>query len=151
MPLSPIPQATPRVNRHSQNLPQSFFACPAEQVASELIGYLLVKRQPSGVMLLGAIVEMDGYCQSVATNPMISPLSLLFAIRPCRHHPLVRGGQLNAIFTIIRRRLDYARYDYPYHQRQHQANRRSNSPKNRPDEKSICLFVLFPCNRVDKH
>jgi len=34
-------------------LPQTFFARPAEQVAPELIGCLLVKRQPNGELLWG--------------------------------------------------------------------------------------------------
>ncbi len=45
-------------------LPQSFFARPAEQVAPELIGCLLVKRQPSGELLWGVIVETEAYSQS---------------------------------------------------------------------------------------
>jgi hypothetical protein len=44
-------------------LPQSFFARPAEQVAPELIGCLLVKRQPSGELLWGVIVETEAYSQ----------------------------------------------------------------------------------------
>ena len=47
----------------SQHLPQSFFARPAEQVAPELIGCLLVKRQSSGEMLRGVIVETEAYSQ----------------------------------------------------------------------------------------
>ena len=42
-----------------QSLPQSFFARPAEQVAPDLIGCLLVKRQPSGALLWGVIVETE--------------------------------------------------------------------------------------------
>jgi DNA-3-methyladenine glycosylase len=42
----------------------SFFARPAEEVAPELIGCLLVKRQPSGELLWGVIVETEAYCQS---------------------------------------------------------------------------------------
>jgi DNA-3-methyladenine glycosylase len=45
-------------------LPQSFFARPAEQVAPELIGCLLVKRGPGEVLLWGVIVETEAYCQS---------------------------------------------------------------------------------------
>ena len=46
-----------------QSLPQSFFARPAEQVAPDLIGCLLVKRQPSGDLLWGVIVETEAYSQ----------------------------------------------------------------------------------------
>jgi DNA-3-methyladenine glycosylase len=44
-------------------LPQSFFARPAEVVAPELIGCLLVKRQPKGELLWGLIVETEAYSQ----------------------------------------------------------------------------------------
>lgn len=52
------PQRTP------QHLPPSFFARPCEQVAPELIGCLLVKRQPNGELLWGVVVETEAYCQS---------------------------------------------------------------------------------------
>ncbi len=45
------------------HLPKSFFARPAEQVAPELIGCLLVKRQADGVLLWGVIVETEAYSQ----------------------------------------------------------------------------------------
>ncbi|MFZ9281052.1 MAG: DNA-3-methyladenine glycosylase, partial [Prochlorococcaceae cyanobacterium] len=45
-------------------LPTSFFARPAEQVAPDLIGCLLVKRQPDGELFWGVIVETEAYCQS---------------------------------------------------------------------------------------
>jgi DNA-3-methyladenine glycosylase len=44
-------------------LTKSFFARPAEQVAPELIGCLLVKRQASGELLWGVIVETEAYSQ----------------------------------------------------------------------------------------
>ena len=47
----------------SQHLPQSFFARPAEVVAPELIGCLLVKRQVDGELLWGVIVETEAYSQ----------------------------------------------------------------------------------------
>ena len=46
-----------------QPLPQSFFARPAEQVAPELIGCLLVKCQANGELLWGVIVETEAYSQ----------------------------------------------------------------------------------------
>jgi DNA-3-methyladenine glycosylase len=61
--LGLIPQATPIATNPSQHLPQSFFARPAEQVAPELIGCLLVKRQPTGELLWGVIVETEAYSQ----------------------------------------------------------------------------------------
>ena len=59
-----IPQATPIAITPSQHLLQSFFARPAEQVAPELIGCLLVKHQASGELLWGVVVETEAYCQS---------------------------------------------------------------------------------------
>ena len=58
-----IPQATPIATTSSKHLPQSFFARPAEVVAPELIGCLLVKRQPTGELLWGVIVETEAYSQ----------------------------------------------------------------------------------------
>ncbi len=45
-------------------LQPSFFARPAELVAPELIGCLLLRRLPSGALLWGVIVETEAYCQS---------------------------------------------------------------------------------------
>jgi len=45
------------------DLPQSFVARPAEQVAPELIGCLLVKRQAAGELLWGVLVETEAYSQ----------------------------------------------------------------------------------------
>jgi DNA-3-methyladenine glycosylase len=60
--LSTTPIATPIATKPSHHLPQSFFARPAEQVAPELIGCLLVKRQ-AGELLWGVIVETEAYSQ----------------------------------------------------------------------------------------
>jgi len=56
-------QATLIATTHSQHLPPSFFARPAEQVAPELIGCLLVKRQLKGELLWGVIVETEAHLQ----------------------------------------------------------------------------------------
>ena len=61
--MNSITKATPIATNPSQHLPQSFFCRPAEQVAPELIGWLLVKRQPSGELLWGVIVETEAYSQ----------------------------------------------------------------------------------------
>ncbi len=45
-------------------LPISFYRRPAEVVAPELIGCILVKRQPNGSNLFGFIVETEAYSQS---------------------------------------------------------------------------------------
>jgi len=58
-----ISQATPIATKTLSALPPSFFARPAEQVAHELIGCLLVKRQPKGELLLGVFVETEAYSQ----------------------------------------------------------------------------------------
>jgi len=54
-----IPIATPIATKPFPALPQSFFARPAEQVAPELIGCLLVKRQEDGSLLWGVVVETE--------------------------------------------------------------------------------------------
>ena len=61
--LPPSTQATPIATKALPVLPQSFFARPAEQVAPDLIGCRLVKRQPSGALLCGVIVETEAYSQ----------------------------------------------------------------------------------------
>ena len=53
----------PRFSAAVLPLSQSFFARPAELVAPELIGCLLVKRQPNGKHLWGVIVETEAYSQ----------------------------------------------------------------------------------------
>jgi len=52
-----------QMTRSPGHLPPSFFARPAEQVAPELIGCLLVKRQEGGELLWGVIVETEAYSQ----------------------------------------------------------------------------------------
>ena len=56
-------KAIPIATTLSQTLPQPFFARPAEVVAPELIGCLLVKRQPSGELPWGVILETEAYSQ----------------------------------------------------------------------------------------
>jgi len=56
-------KATPIATTTTQHLLQSFFARPAEQVAPELIGCLLVKCQADGVLLWGVVVETEAYSQ----------------------------------------------------------------------------------------
>ena len=58
------PPAAPIATQPLPALPQSFFARPAQAVAPELIGCLLVKRQAKGELLWGVIVETEAYCQS---------------------------------------------------------------------------------------
>ena len=63
MPSASSSKATPIATKSSQHLPQSFFARPAELVAPDLIGCLLVKRQADGELLWGVIVETEAYSQ----------------------------------------------------------------------------------------
>jgi len=58
MPMAPAP-----ITKDFPALPQSFFARPAEVVAPDLIGCLLVKRQDDGSLLWGVIVETEAYSQ----------------------------------------------------------------------------------------
>jgi len=57
------PQATPIATKTLPALPQFFFARPAELVAPDLIGCLLVKRQEDGSLTWGVIVETEAYSQ----------------------------------------------------------------------------------------
>jgi 3-methyladenine DNA glycosylase Mpg len=49
-------------------LPHDVFARPAEVVAPDLIGCLLVQRQPDGELLWGVILETEVYFQQEPTN-----------------------------------------------------------------------------------
>ena len=60
-PATPI--AIQRITQDFPTLPKSFFCRPAEVVGPELIGCLLVKRQLSGELLWGVIVETEAYSQ----------------------------------------------------------------------------------------
>ena len=63
---SPTAIATPIATTSIQDLPflsRAFFCRPAEKVAPELIGCLLVKHQPTGELLWGVIVETEAYSQ----------------------------------------------------------------------------------------
>jgi len=55
--------STPIATTLSQHLPPPFFARPAELVAPELIGFLLVKRHTNGELLWGVVVETEAYSQ----------------------------------------------------------------------------------------
>ncbi len=59
---TPSPPAIP--SAAATVLPTAFFARPAEVVGPELIGCLLVKRQPDGAPLWGVIVETEAYSQA---------------------------------------------------------------------------------------
>ena len=61
--ISDLIQSHPHSHHALPPFPPSFFARLAEQVAPELIGCLLVKRQPNGELLWGVIVETEAYSQ----------------------------------------------------------------------------------------
>ena len=61
--ISGLTKATPIATTPSKHLSQSFFCRPADVVAPELIGCLLVKRQAEGELLWGVLVETVAYCQ----------------------------------------------------------------------------------------
>jgi DNA-3-methyladenine glycosylase len=63
-PIPALPATIPAPPPSFPALPLSFFARPAEVVAPELIGCLLVKRQPEGGPLWGVIVETEAYSQA---------------------------------------------------------------------------------------
>jgi DNA-3-methyladenine glycosylase len=56
--------ANPKATKLPKHLTQSFFARLAEEVAPELIGCLLVKRQADRELLWGVIMETEAYCQN---------------------------------------------------------------------------------------
>ena len=61
--ISPIPPIATTPIQDLPGLPRAFFYRPAEEVAPELIGCLLVKREAGGKLLWGVIVETEAYSQ----------------------------------------------------------------------------------------
>ncbi len=59
----PLPEPL-RVEPLTAPLPPAFFSRPAEQVAPELVGCLLVRRFEADRLLWGMVVETEAYCQS---------------------------------------------------------------------------------------
>jgi len=82
-------QATPIATTPSLHLLPSFFARPAEQVAPELIGCLLVKRQADAELVWGVVVETEAYsqeepaCHGHRRRTPSTPLNPPPASRPC--------------------------------------------------------------------
>ena len=91
-------------------LPRSFFCRPAERVAPELIGCLLVKRQPTGELLWGVIVETEAYCQSEPAchgHRRRSPSNdTLFAEPGCFY--VYRSYGIHHCVNVVTGRLDWA-------------------------------------------
>ena len=59
--LSALPKATPLATKSITALRHAFFYRPAEVVAPALIGCRLVKRQPSGALPWGLVVDKGMY------------------------------------------------------------------------------------------
>ena len=59
-----MPQLASRACHEPPALSRRFFSRPAEVVASALVGCLLVRRQSSGDLLWGVIVETEAYTQA---------------------------------------------------------------------------------------
>jgi DNA-3-methyladenine glycosylase len=91
-------------------LPQSFFARPAEVVAPELIGCLLVKRQEGGELLWGVIVETEAYSQD---DPAChgyrrrSPANETLFGEPGRFYVYVSYG-IHHCVNVVTHRADWA-------------------------------------------
>jgi len=64
--------ATPPITQDFPALPLSFFCRPAEMVGPELVGCRLVKRQESGELLWGVIVETEAYSHQSNLRGMAS-------------------------------------------------------------------------------
>ena len=62
-PALAIPVATQPITKGFPALPHGFFCRPAEVVAPDLLGCMLVKRQEGGELLWGVIVETEAYSQ----------------------------------------------------------------------------------------
>jgi len=77
--LKATPIATQPITYHCQALPASFFARPAQVVASELIGCLLVKRQANSVLLWEVVVETEAYSQEEPACHGYRPLTSILA------------------------------------------------------------------------
>jgi hypothetical protein len=87
-------------------LPKPFFARPAEQVAPELIGCLLVKRQPDGELLWGVFVETEAYSQAEPAchgHRRRSPSNETLFVEPGRFYVYVSYGIHNRVKRLASR------------------------------------------------
>jgi len=91
-------------------LPKAFFARPAEQVAPELIGCLLVKRQADGELLWGVMVETEAYCQSEPAchgHRRLSPSNETLFGEPGRFYVFVSYG-IHHCVNVVTGRAEWA-------------------------------------------
>jgi len=91
-------------------LSPDFFARAAEQVAPELIGCLLVKREPADGLLWGVIVETEAYCQSEPAchgHRRRSPSNETLFGEPGRFYVYVSHG-IHHCVNVVTDRADWA-------------------------------------------
>ena len=102
--------ATPIAADHPPALSRSFFVRPCELVAPDLIGCLLVKRQPSGELLWGVIVETEAYSQSEPAchgHRRRSPSNETLFGEPGRFYVTVSYG-IHHCVNVVTHRSDWA-------------------------------------------
>jgi len=102
--------ATPIAADHPPALSRSFFVRPCELVAPDLIGCLLVKRQPSGELLWGVIVETEAYSQSEPAchgHRRRSPSNETLFGEPGRFYVYVSYG-IHHCVNVVTHRSDWA-------------------------------------------
>ena len=88
----------------------AFFARPAEVVAPELIGCLLVKRQADGELLWGVIVETEAYSQDDPAchgHRRRSPSNETLFGEPGRFYVVVSYG-IHHCVNVVTHRADWA-------------------------------------------
>ena len=111
--VSPLPEAElapidPSALRHA--LSHSFFARPAEQVALDLIGCLLVRRWGDGSCRWGVVVETEAYCQSDPAchgHRRRSPQNETLFGEPARFYVYVSYG-IHHCCNVVTHRRDWA-------------------------------------------
>ena len=111
--VSPLPEAElapidPSALRHA--LSHSFFARPAEQVALDLIGCLLVRRWGDGSCRWGVIVETEAYCQSDPAchgHRRRSPQNETLFGEPARFYVYISYG-IHHCCNVVTHRRDWA-------------------------------------------
>ncbi|MEB3326781.1 MAG: DNA-3-methyladenine glycosylase [Synechococcus sp.] len=102
--------ATPIATTTTQPLPHSFFCRPAEVVAPELVGCLLVKRQANGELLWGVIVETEAYSQEEPAchgYRRRSPSNETLFGEPGRFYVYVSYGMHHCV-NVVTNRADWA-------------------------------------------
>lgn len=106
----PHPTASPLPLAAERPLPPEFFARPAERVAPELVGCLLVRRLPEGGHVWGMVVETEAYCQSEAAchgHRRRSPANDTLFGPPARFYVYLTYG-LHHCVNMVTHREDWA-------------------------------------------